>query len=182
MTVITGARGKKTFISVNFYVILSISVILLGLYQLWSNISRGTSPVIVVPGGGLTSEGKVPVWTQLRLDEAVKLYKANAKRRPIIITLSAGTPHKPNPLDSKGFAIWEAAAAAKRLIEMGIPPESVYEENISLDTIGNVSQLNRRSVPDVVVRHMIKRSSSDHSCYHIPYIGIFLEECSYRSS
>jgi hypothetical protein len=55
----------------------------------------------------------------------------------ILLTLSAGTTHKPNPLDENGFIIYEAAAAAQELIALGISPSAILEENASLDTIGN---------------------------------------------
>eukprot|EP01031_Cornospumella_fuschlensis_P025530 gene25530-30826_t len=54
-----------------------------------------------------------------------------------VITLSGGTPHKPNPLDSKGFVVWESTAAARALLEKGVPYTDILEENFSLDTIGN---------------------------------------------
>ena len=93
-------------------------------------------PVIVIPGGGVLNDGTVPPWTQLRLDKAVTLYKQfkQLKLRPVVITLSGGTPHKPNPRDEHGFAVWEATAAARRLIDMGIPFRDVYEENFSFWT------------------------------------------------
>lgn len=97
------------------------------------------SVAIVVLGGGLTNDGRVPSHTQLRLDKAVSLYHHTYNKQATIITLSGGTPHKPNPLDSKGFPVWEASAAAKQLLEMGIPASQVFEENFSLDTVGNVS-------------------------------------------
>ena len=106
-----------------------------------SGISSPVSPAtaIVVLGGGLTTDGQVPYHTQLRLDKAISLYHEIYHDHAIIITLSGGTPHKPNPLDQEGFPVWEATAAAQKLVEMGIPSNHVYEENFSLDTIGNVS-------------------------------------------
>lgn len=96
---------------------------------------------IVVLGGGLTSDGKVPLHTELRIQRAITLYKdLKEKEHAKIITLSGGTTHKPNPRDEEGFVIWEASAAAKKIIELGVDEEDVYEENFSLDTIGNVSQ------------------------------------------
>jgi len=91
---------------------------------------------IVVLGGGLTSDGNVPYHTRLRIQRAAQLHKELGKSA-FIITLSGGTPHKPNPLDSSGFPIWEATAAAKALIEEGVSPECILEEAFSLDTIGN---------------------------------------------
>lgn len=104
---------------------------------------------IVVLGGGLLPNGDVPPHTQLRIDEAVNIYhslhaasgagSATAPSLPIdIITLSGGTPHKPNPVDNHGFPIWESSAAAKKLLEKNIPIENVLEESSSLDTVGNV--------------------------------------------
>ena len=55
----------------------------------------------------------------------------------LFITLSGGTPHKPNPLDADRFPVFEAAAASAQLIKMGVPPDIIWEENFSLDTIGN---------------------------------------------
>jgi uncharacterized SAM-binding protein YcdF (DUF218 family) len=106
------------------------------------SLSKTTDKIaVIVLGGGLTADGQVPTHTQLRLDKAAELYRSLKDGNHIvqIITLSGGTPHKPNPRDSDGFAIWEASAAAKRLLEMGIESENVLEENFSLDTIGNVS-------------------------------------------
>lgn len=95
---------------------------------------------IIVLGGGLREDGTVPRHTQLRLDRAEQIY-LSLKKPAYIITLSGGTTHKPNPRDNNGFVVWEASAAAKRLLDMGIPSSSILEENFSLDTIGNVSHL-----------------------------------------
>lgn len=61
------------------------------------------SIVIAVLGGGLTSSGSVPLHTKLRLDRAIDLYHQwkSTHHQVIIIPLSAGTPYKPNPVDSK---------------------------------------------------------------------------------
>lgn len=96
--------------------------------------------VVVILGGGVTPAGGVPEHTQLRLDVAYKLYK-ELGASALFVPLSGGTPHKPNPLDAKGFPVWEATAAAKKLIEMGVPSEQIMEESFSLDTIGNVSSV-----------------------------------------
>lgn len=94
--------------------------------------------VVVILGGGVTSTGGVPEHTQRRLDIAYKLYQELGPTA-LFMPLSGGTPHKPNPLDAQGFPVWEATAAAQKLIEMGVPPEQILEESFSLDTIGNVS-------------------------------------------
>ena len=95
---------------------------------------------IVIPGGGLTSSGECPPHTKLRIEKAFSLYmeKKILKKDVCIITLSGGTPYKPNPVDNNGFPISEATAASKMLIAMGVPFQDILEEAFSLDTIGNV--------------------------------------------
>lgn len=97
--------------------------------------ARTTTLCVIVPGGGLTPTGGIPPHVQLRLDKGAELYRAAPRAK--IITLSAGTPHKPNPVDKGGFPVYEAAAGAAYLIRKGIPAGDVLEENLSLDTIGN---------------------------------------------
>ena len=82
--------------------------------------------------------------TEQRLLSAGKLYSDLHKKtsvRPLIITLSQGTTHKPNPTDQAGFGVFESTAAAKWLLEraalLDIRQCDVMEENLSLDTIGN---------------------------------------------
>jgi len=101
--------------------------------------------VIVVPGGGLTSEGEPAPWVHRRLHQAAAMYKERlqAGETCFIVTLSVGTPHKPMPISPKsGFQVMEAEAGASCLIrEHQIAPEHVFEENWSLDTIGNAYML-----------------------------------------
>ncbi len=51
--------------------------------------------------------------------------------------LSGMTVHKAPPLDQRGRPIAEAAAAAHYMIQHGAPPEKIFQECASLDTIGN---------------------------------------------
>jgi len=57
---------------------------------------------VVILGGGVTKEGTVPEHTQLRLDLAFELYQQLGERA-LFFPLSGGTPHKPNPVDVRGF-------------------------------------------------------------------------------
>ena len=87
---------------------------------------------ILIPGGGLTADGQVPPWVQARLDRAIQRHRGE----PILV-LSAGTTHKPPPLDKDGFPIFETRAAAAYLQGKGIHPDLLFTETSSYDTIGN---------------------------------------------
>lgn len=87
---------------------------------------------ILIPGGGLQSDGTPVAWAQNRLDRAIALYQGE-----FLIPLSAGTPHKPPPLDSEGYPILESVAGARYLLEHGIDARKVLVETCSFDTIGN---------------------------------------------
>lgn len=102
--------------------------------------NQNQNVAIIVPGGGLTSTGELPIHCLIRVEKAIELFHSLKSQYSNIdiITLSGGTTHKPNPRDERGFPIWEATAAAKKLIELGIPSDIIKEEIVSLDTIGNV--------------------------------------------
>merc|ERR1712117_792959 len=99
---------------------------------------RTSKVAIAILGGGLTSEGRVNPQVELRVQRALALYhELKSKNTDVtLIPISAGTTHKPPPLDSAGFPITEAMAGAKRLIDLGVPPSDVMEEGFSLDTLG----------------------------------------------
>ena len=99
-----------------------------------NNSSRNTArfDVVLIPGGGLREDGRLPPWVENRLDKALEV-----ARGARIITLSAGTPHKPPPLDSTGNPILESVAEATYLRDRGYPSELLLIENASYDTIGN---------------------------------------------
>ena len=88
---------------------------------------------ILTRGGGINEDGSFPEWVKRRLDKVIKIFTDNE----IIITLSAGTTHKPHPLDENKFPIYESVAQANYLISKGIPKEKILTDTISLDTIGN---------------------------------------------
>lgn len=87
---------------------------------------------IIIPGGGVREDGALPSWVKSRLELAVEIHRGE-----IIIALSAGTVHKPNPTDSDGFPIFESMAGARFLMEKGIDPAKILIETASYDTIGN---------------------------------------------
>jgi hypothetical protein len=64
---------------------------------------------ILIPGGGVREGGLLPSWVRCRLDRALELHRGE-----FVIALSAGTPHRPPPLDDNGFPIFESVAAARQ--------------------------------------------------------------------
>ena len=88
--------------------------------------------VVIIPGGGVRPGGELPAWVKPRLDRALEL-AGDAWLMP----LSAGTPHRPPPLDARGFPILEARAGAEYLVARGADPRRILMEGASYDTIGN---------------------------------------------
>jgi len=139
----------RLFMLASWKVLVTICVLVLSLcYFLGINLSalkfkgQGVDKIgLIVLGGGVTKDGLLPEHVKLRLEHAIDRYKKytaeDPKRGVYIITLSGGTPHKPNPTDSLGFPITEAKAGAKYLLDSGISAEHVLEEAFSLDTLGN---------------------------------------------
>lgn len=120
---------------------------------------------IIVLGGGLLKDGRVPPHVTLRLQRAVELYnsiKATSRDFPFIITLSGGTPHKPNPVDQYGFPYKESTSGAMDLIAMGVPPEHVLEEAFSLDTFGNAYWLRQIHILPARINRMIVITNNWH--------------------
>jgi uncharacterized SAM-binding protein YcdF (DUF218 family) len=87
---------------------------------------------MLIPGGGVRAGGVLPSWVAARFDHALAVC-GNA----FLMPLSAGTTHRPPPLDERGFPITEAAAGARYLVERGIEPGRILLEAASFDTIGN---------------------------------------------
>jgi DUF218 domain len=87
---------------------------------------------ILVLGNGIRAGGLLPSWVQRHLDRAIQLHKGQ-----YVVAASAGTTHRPPPVDASGFPIFESVAAAGYLMERGIPPEKILTETCSYDTVGN---------------------------------------------
>ena len=88
---------------------------------------------ILIPGGGLLEDGSLPPWTVARLEKALEFEGSSQW----LIPLSAGTVHKPPPLDKRGFPIFESRQAAEFLAKAGVDPGRILTETCSYDTIGN---------------------------------------------
>lgn len=87
---------------------------------------------VLVPGGGILGSATPTPWVQKRLDKALEISESN-----FIITLSAGTTHKPPFLTEKGYPIFESEVSANYLIQKGYDHEKILIEHHSYDTIGN---------------------------------------------
>jgi hypothetical protein len=112
---------------------------------------------ILIPGGGIRGGGKVPLWVQRRLDRAIERWKGE-----YIIALSAGTTHKPPPLDETGFPVFESVASARYLVERGIDARKVLVETCSYDTIGNAYFSKVIHVDPMGFRKLLVITSSFH--------------------
>lgn len=112
---------------------------------------------ILIPGGGVREGGLLPSWVQRRLDRAVQL-----RGDAYILTLSAGTPHRPPPLDNSGFPIFESVAAARYLIDASVPPERILTETHSYDTIGNAFFSRVIHVDPLGLRRLLVITSDFH--------------------
>jgi hypothetical protein len=88
---------------------------------------------IIIPGGGVKTNYELPLWTRRRLDKTIE----KKQHSRYIITLSAGTTHKPPPVDNNGFPIYESIAAAHYLANKGVASDKLLYECVSYDTIGN---------------------------------------------
>ena len=139
----------------------SCLALLVALAHWWfSTSSPSTLPfdAIIVPGGGLDGNGLPLPWVQARLDAAM----AHDAETAVYLVLSRGTTHKPAPLTADGFAIDEAAASARYLIERGVAPERVLLESWSLDTIGNFAFARLMHADLRMWRRMLVVTSSIH--------------------
>lgn len=87
---------------------------------------------ILIPGGGVRAGGELPEWSKRRFDRALTYRDTR-----YIICLSAGTSHRPPPLDEKGFPIYESVAGARYLLAAGVDESKIVTETCSYDTIGN---------------------------------------------
>ena len=76
-------------------------------------LHRGRIDAVVIPGGGVRADGRPPRHVQARLDAAASMPKDMYR---FMITLSAGTPHRPPPLDANQKPILESRAAAQYLL------------------------------------------------------------------
>jgi uncharacterized SAM-binding protein YcdF (DUF218 family) len=87
---------------------------------------------VIVPGGGVREGAQLPAWVPGRFDLAIERSGGGP-----IVCLSAGTVHRPNPLDETGRPLFEASAGAQYLLRNGVSASRIYIEAASWDTVGN---------------------------------------------
>lgn len=80
----------------------------------------------------MQSDGTIHPWVERRFDRALEL----SEDAPIVC-LSAGTVHRPPPLNLEGFPVLESVAGAEYLLSKGVPASRIQVEALSHDTIGN---------------------------------------------
>jgi hypothetical protein len=119
-----------------------------------------TIDAVLIPGGGLLASGEVTPWVQARLEQAIALNP----QPQWFIPLSAGTTHKPPPLDTHGFPILESVAAAHYLHQRGIEGARILPETVSLDTIGNAYFARVQHVEPL----QLQRLHVITSAFHLP--------------
>lgn len=136
-------KNRKTRILFVTFFFITLGFLFLTISSSSFNATDTPVPVIVVPGGGLTPTGSLPEYVVARMDAAVDMFMKLKHRKtdcgfgPCMITLSAGTPHIPPPRDANGFPLYESSVGAKYLLAKNVPFENIYEEKVSLDTVGN---------------------------------------------
>lgn len=112
---------------------------------------------VLVPGGGVRDGEHLPPWVERRLDLAARVAEG-----AWVIPLSAGTPHRPPPLDAGGFPIFESAAATRYLLRLGVAPERILIETHSYDTIGNAYFSRALHVDPARMRRLLVVTSEFH--------------------
>lgn len=110
--------------------------------------------VLVVLGGGIDSEGKIPLFTQKRVDVAVSLSKGNI---PIIMSgrwsfLLSYTPPQSEASTMKAYAITRRRIA----------PDKIIVEEESADTIGNAYFTKARILEPHKWRNILLITSDFH--------------------
>jgi len=112
---------------------------------------------ILVPGGGIKDNHHLPPWVQSRFDRVLEIHQ-----NQYIIALSAGTTHKPPPLDKDGFPIFESVVGANYLIKKGVDPRWILCETASYDTIGNAYFSRTFHVDPRGFKHLLIITSTSH--------------------
>jgi hypothetical protein len=111
---------------------------------------------ILILGGGVREGGELTPWAEARFDLALELEDGEP-----LVCLSAGTTHRPPPLED-GFPITESLAGARYLMRRGVAPERIRMESVSYDTIGNAYFSKLLHVDPPAWRHLLVITSEFH--------------------
>ncbi|MGB0467667.1 MAG: YdcF family protein [Pontibacterium sp.] len=95
-------------------------------------IAEQVLDAVIIPGGGVAGQGELPEWTVRRLECALAYQNSR-----YFIALSAGTTHKPLPLDEHGHTLFESVLASRYLQKKGVAADKLLYETASYDTLGN---------------------------------------------
>jgi hypothetical protein len=112
---------------------------------------------ILILGGGIKNNIELPPWVQNRFDRALEIH-----RDQYIIALSGGTTHKPPPLDTEGFPVFESFVGADYLMRKGVEARLILCETASYDTIGNAYFSRVIHVDPGGFKHLLIITSSSH--------------------
>lgn len=118
---------------------------------------------IVVLAGGLQENGKVHSFVQSRLDKAIEIYvDIRSKKQCKIIVMGGGTYHKPPFLNRDKYVVHESTSCAHYLYCKGIPPQDIYREWSSYDTIANGFYCFLNYILPLEIKHCILITSEFH--------------------
>ena len=112
---------------------------------------------IVVLGGGVREGGALPAWAERRFDRALEI-----DSQAPFLCLSAGTTHRPPPLNEQGFPYLESVAGAAYLLAKGAPASRIQVETVSYDTIGNAYFAKVLHIDPAEWRHLMVITSEFH--------------------
>jgi uncharacterized SAM-binding protein YcdF (DUF218 family) len=112
---------------------------------------------ILILGGGVRDGGELPPWARARYDLALERQTGEP-----LVCLSAGTTHRPPPLDEAGFPVLECVAGARYLISRGISPRQIRLEAASYDTVGNAYFAKLLHVDPAGWRRILVITSESH--------------------
>ena len=115
---------------------------------------------IIILGGGLTQNYKLPEWVKKRCDIGIQIYKDDPKNF-LFITASGGSYHY-RPKIIGNFVEFESCIISKYLIDKGIPSDKIYRESSSYDTIGNMYFIKTTLTDPLDLKNLIIITSDFH--------------------
>ena len=99
--------------------------------------------ILVLGGGVPRSVNEPPIFVQKRCDDAAAVVRRQQQQQqqeePLvpILSLSAGTTHRPQFMSPRGQPVWESTASSAYLVSQHNFHDNLYVETTSFDTIGN---------------------------------------------